>query len=827
MSLIQYQLGTSTSDAFDITLTNPPAEKNTLILVLLTDNDEFVTASYQGNSLIDAATVNNTAPRLSILFLTHLTAVGSNIVSVTRESPGNSCYTLIEASGIAEVLLPDATGTNFGSDDSPTVNVTTVAAQTFIVAGLAFTGKVITAFGGSSFKSFSTVNTGAASLDAAFKDVTATDTYTHSATLSGGDDWLAVIASFALVPEETLLAEMALAEESSLPTPVNSFTGDQLERAFRGADSKFKVRTRGVLLDPDLVPLYELKGMLTEGQVSGTNDAAIKGAAQLKFLEVLRDSQHSAPLGTFAQTVLAQNRLFWLRLGEASGNFADSSGNSRTFTANGTITYGIGSLTEGDKLNNAIKPNGTTGYLSIADAAWMDVGTITLPLAWSGTGINQTLIDRDDGSSNRFWRLEVDANGLLRFAINFTTGSPTRKMFIAPVKVNDGQPHLIQASYDKSFVSLYIDGGRVLHVAETRVMATGAQAIRVGVNGASTNFSSGIFDEVGMIGRALTPLEFLSEYQAWSDQRNELLFDRYRAHRVKVYYAIWMPEVGADGTHWAEYPQGVYILPTLSRGMEADQSIVASVSCQDQSSVLENDKFSARYTVAAGTNFVDAILSIAQSSGFNTAAWAVTVTTKLVIADIDFEQKSSKLEAINYLLQQVVYAPLRFNPEGAGVIEPNILDADRSVSATFVADQTSVILVEGLSEDIELRKVPTQVIVATGNPDSPDILGSFKLGGRYQVVYGDGFAIQIRADVPDQATADALAQQLENDALAKFARRFKLSAYPRPIHGDRDKIHITVPQMGRDEDFIVEEWTLPLDPKGKATYSLLSVIDVR
>lgn len=826
MPLVQFKNGTSSSDVFDITLDSPPATNNALILIYAIDTIESVNAAHNSGGFDEAITGDNVR-RGGILFRTSITA-GISVVSVTRDAPGTTIYTLLEVSGLQAITTPDASASNLDTNNSPTVDLTTVASQTFIVAGLIFSTATITAFGGSGFKSFSTVNLSGTSLDAAFKEVSDTDTYTHSATLSGSDDWVAVIASFALVPEETVLAEMAETEEATVALPVNSFTGPDIEAAFRGAHNKFTVRTRAVLLDPDLVPYYELKGMLADGQVSGNADAAIIGAAQLKFLEVLRDSQHSAPLGTFAAAALAQNRLFWLRLGEASGNFADSSGNSRTFTANGTISYGRGSLAKGDLLNNAIQPNGVNGYASRADEAAWDVGTITIGLGWSGTGINQTLIDRDDGGSNRFWRLEVDANGLLSFAINFTTGSPTRKLFIAPIKISDGQPHLIQAIYDKSFVSLYIDGNRVLHIAETRTMATGALGIRVGARGDGTNFSSGIFDEVFMVGRALTPLELLSEYQTWFDQRNELLFDRYRAHRVKIYYAVRMPSNGADGTPWAEYAQGVYILPTLARDIQPNQKVIASVSCQDQAAVLNDDKFSAgRYTVALGTNFVDAILAICQSSGFNTSAWAVTTTAKVTTADIDFEQDSSKLEAVNYLLQQIVYAPMRFSGEGAGIIEPNVLDADRPIAATFVADGDSVILVEGLSEQIETRKVPTQVIVTTGNPDTPDLLGSWKLGAKFSIVYGIGQIAIIPGDPPDQTTADALALQLLNDKLAKFARRMAMSTYPRPIHGYRDRIRVTIPQMGRDEDFIVEDWTISLSPSGKGTYSILSLIDVR
>jgi hypothetical protein len=829
MPVVQYKLGTSALDAFDITLDAAPAAHNALILVLTLDAEEAIHATYQSVPLDSATSRSDGRRKLAILFLTDI-AAGSSVVHVTRDFAGDSDYTLIEVSRLADVSTPDASNVADGGDNSPGVSLEpTIPA--FVIAGFAFSNaSTISAFGGSGFKSFSSVGTGTTFEDAAYKDADAAGTYTHSAILSAADNWIACIASFALVPEETLLAEMVeVAESATLPATVNGFTGAELERAFRALDIKFIPRVRAELLDPDLTKLYDLAGMQADGQISYTTDAAIKGAAQLKFLETARDSQHPAPLAAFSALITAQNRLFHLRLGETSGNFADFSGNSRTFTANGTIVYSIGSLTQGDQLNNAIKPNGTTGYLSIADAAWMDVSNIDLELAWSGTGVSQTLIDRDDSGANRFWRFEVDANGLLSLAMNFTTGS--RTLYVAAVKVNDGQPHLLSASYDGHYVSLYIDGNRVVHTAETRVMLTGTLGIRIAATNAGTNFSSGIFDETGMLGRVRTPKEILDTYQAWSAQTNELLFDRARAHRVKVYYAIRMPRNGTDGTPWAEYAQGVYLLPTLTRTLESDEGVIDSVSCQDQTSVLNDSKFDTRTLIAFGANWItgtNGVLAIAQSAGFNTSGWAVTVTDKLVTAEagIDFDINESKLALINYLLKQINYKPIRFNGDGAGVIEPNVIDADAPVAFVLSADDESVILRDGISEETETRKVPTTVLVATANPDGADILGTASLKPGATIIYGQGYVARIIADPPDQATADALARQELNDGLAKFARRFKLTTLPRPIHGDRDKITITVPQMNRDEDFIEEEQTLSLAPTGTMQRSCLSVVDV-
>lgn len=84
----------------------------------------------------------------------------------------------------------------------------------------------------------------------------------------------------------------------------------------------------------------------------------------------------------------------------------------------------------------------------------------------------------------------------------------------------------------------------------------------------------------------------------------------------------------------------------------------------------------------------------------------------------------------------------------------------------------------------------------------------------------------VQTDAPDQTTADEIALQILSDETAKAARRLRLRTYPRPIHTDRDRLRLTIPQIGRDEDFIEESWTISLNPTGGMEHDFLSVVDV-
>jgi hypothetical protein len=568
--------------------------------------------------------------------------------------------------------------------------------------------------------------------------------------------------------------------------------------------------------------LFSLDGLQLEGSITHNVTQPLQRGADLRFLETERDSQHSSPLGTFAATVLAQAPLFWLRCNETSGNFADTSGNSRTFTANGSFTYSIGALGAGDIADNAVTLNGTTAYMSIADAAWMDVTALTLMIACKGTGTSDTLIDRNDGGANKMWRLEVDSSGYASLTINFTTGSITT--FATTTLINDGKPHLVHATYDSVNVKIFVDGKRVLKTAETRTMITGALAINVGRNLAAANFYSGTLDEAVMIGRALSPKEIRDTYQTWSDQTTELLIDKDRGDRVKIYYGIRMATTGTDGTDTAEWPQIVAVM-TSPRKEYTETGVIIGVQCQDQTRVLQDYTLTSALTLASGANYItgtNGITAIAALTGLSTAVWAITATTLTTPADVVFEIGSSALDAINYLLTAINYKAIRFSGDGTAVLEPNVLDKNLAVSDTINSTVTKVIEAQNLSLELEPRRVVKAVIVGNGNPDVTPIIGI-----AFSLIYPDGITQVVQVDIPDQTTADNLAAQLLADGIAETARRIRFRTLPRPIHDDRDRYDITIPEIGINtaEGFISEGWTLPLNG-GTMEHSMLSIIAV-
>lgn len=608
---------------------------------------------------------------------------------------------------------------------------------------------------------------------------------------------------------------------------INGFTQAQVDAILKGELGTVEFRTRHEIVDEDNIKIRDIETVIKKDS-SVTHSAA--GDVNIKRRAVYSIVERDIEIDPISTLIIASNPLFYLDLGETSGNFNDTSGNGRTFTANGTITYGVASLFAGDENNPAITLNGTTGYLSAADAAWMDVTAISLQLGWKATSNNRALIDRDDGSSNRFFRLIVDSSGKVALTLTFTTGAPATTTFTANAKVNDGNPHIITATYNGSHVIIYIDSLRVLKTAETRTLATGTLAINIGRTNAGTLFNNGTFDKVAMWNRALTQQEIRNFYQSGFADYKQIDYNR---DRIKSYYAVKMPVRGDDDSFWVETSVGVFAFTSpLSRLEETD--IITTVQAFDLSWILRNDKVtSTRYTIASGIEYIAAVATVAQSSGFDTSTWSLQPTnpTKTLPAAREWKIGTTKLEIINDLLTAVNYRRFRFDNNGNGVAEPNILPENRSIEFTLITDENSIIS-PGLESDLNLDEIPNEVVLSTTVPDRATLISAkaenLKISSPTSKPRRNNRIVPFTdiVDAVDQTTLNNLAIRVLAEKSQAFRNLvFKISKVP--FFDDMDCISVIVSDLDLNEKVIVMEFVLPfletekMDVKAQSAVSVL------
>lgn len=212
---------------------------------------------------------------------------------------------------------------------------------------------------------------------------------------------------------------------------------------------------------------------------------------------------------SYSTEVLADSPLVYWRLGDASGATAtDSSGNSRSGTYANTPTLGVAGLLTGDP-DTAVTLNGTSQYVTIAGAAWMNVADYSIEF-WVKSNVHgaRCMASRDSGTGSvKMWDVSWDQGGTtgkIEF-LTFSGTSNTNTLFTVGTYDNNIRHHVV-ATKSGNTMSLYVDGAleNSNTASFTAYNTSTTQGMEVGRRGANTQFYSGTIDEFAFYSGALS-----------------------------------------------------------------------------------------------------------------------------------------------------------------------------------------------------------------------------------------------------------------------------------------------------------------------------------
>lgn len=212
--------------------------------------------------------------------------------------------------------------------------------------------------------------------------------------------------------------------------------------------------------------------------------------------------------------MLAPGPLALWPLDETSGAVAnDRSGNARHMTINGspafTTRFLDGSL--------GMTFDGSNDYCTIADAAWMDVATITV-ICFHQVSIaaQRILVCRDagGGASDRPWTMSADTNGKISAFSNNQAGPV--KSTTSTTAASSDRWHSIAWAFDNGTGagSHHVDGVLDNNYTGGGSMGTGAAPIQIGMYLTSTAPALGGIRYVGVYGSVLSSDQILSIMRA-------------------------------------------------------------------------------------------------------------------------------------------------------------------------------------------------------------------------------------------------------------------------------------------------------------------------
>jgi Concanavalin A-like lectin/glucanases superfamily len=609
---------------------------------------------------------------------------------------------------------------------------------------------------------------------------------------------------------------------------VNGFTAAEILAQWHG--SIVELRTRFELYGFDDLFIRELTNVaLEDSEIVHNTNAEIKRTARFRIREAVID------LDPYATLTADDGPLFYWRFGESSGTVADdASGNGRAGTINGSMAYDQPSLLANATENTSFKFNGTDASVSIADASWMDVTTAATWEAWikvnAATASTQNILARNPGAGNQAWQFgALPTSGL--FFLNLFFDATNSVQFLTTAVITDGLEHHIVATYDGAYVRMYVDSVQVLKAAETRTISNVTATIRSGSNTNATAFLTGVIDEVAFYNRALSSTEIREHYQSGSGDLSEIDFYR---DRIKVYKAIRMDSNGTDGTPWAEFARGVFLLEAPDRDSNA-ASVARQVDGFDKTLILRNNATLAVYSVASGVNIVTAVGTALTAAGVDVSQAQLTPTTKTTASIKEWPTGTTYLRIINDLLDMAAYRGIRFDQNGHAVVEPYVLPKDRASEFTYEANETSAIIEETVRSSEQTAGVPNVVILSRANPDT-DTLTSIQTNSKVSSPTSTvrrGFStvlFETVADAADQTALDSMAKRRLTEASSTL-QAVEFYSLPAPWHADLDKFTFIHQDTGENAlnirgDFIETEWHEPMSEIGDMFHRARLSVDV-
>jgi len=277
---------------------------------------------------------------------------------------------------------------------------------------------------------------------------------------------------------------------------------------------------------------------------------------------------------------------------------------------------------------------------------------------------------------------------------------------------------------------------------------------------------------------------------------------------------------------WAEFPQGVFLLSTPPR-KEDSTGVYREIEAYDLLQLLTDDKVDARYTVAAGVNYITTIGTVLTGAGLTDQN--LTPTTLTLPATRDWEPGTTKLQIINDLLGAINYFSLEFDENGQAIAKPYVSPDARASEYTYKNDSTSVIF-PGVEQHIDLFAVPNKWVLVKSEPDAVALIGTYTntaassptstvSRGRTIVNY------QSKVEAADQATITALAQRATYEA-SQIYEVIPFETAIMPFHSNADSLILEHTRLGISAKYAEVSWSFELKPGGRMKHELRRTVTI-
>lgn len=296
----------------------------------------------------------------------------------------------------------------------------------------------------------------------------------------------------------------------------------------------------------------------------------------------------------------------------------------------------------------------------------------------------------------------------------------------------------------------------------------------------------------------------------------------YLSDRIKPYVRLLLPPYGAQD--WVEWPQGVFVLSSPKRSVDASGVVRREVEAYDLLQLYVDDRVTGRYAVAAGSGYVATVQSLLGSVPVR-----VTPSSATVPVDREYEPGTSKLMIINDLLSAINYQSLSFDEDGVAVVRPYVSPDGRTEEYEY-ASGASGLMVPEADHLLDPFSVPNQWTLVVSEPERAPLVATYtnaSPSSPTSTVRRGRTITDFRREesAVDLATLQAKAARLAFEASQVF-EAVEFSTALMPIHSGNDVYRIRYDALSINARYTEQSWSMDLRAGAQMKHRARRVVTV-
>lgn len=296
----------------------------------------------------------------------------------------------------------------------------------------------------------------------------------------------------------------------------------------------------------------------------------------------------------------------------------------------------------------------------------------------------------------------------------------------------------------------------------------------------------------------------------------------YLSDRIRPSVRVGISPYGASD--WVEYPQGVFLLSSPKRGVDAQRRITREVQAYDLLQIFSDDLVSARYTVASAANVITAVVTL-----LGAIPQRVSPSTSTLPAAKEWEPGTSKLRIINDLLNTINYESLSFDEDGYAVVQPYVAASSRAEEYRYETD-TSGLIVPEAEQELDVFSMANKWVLVVSDPDRAELIASYTnadpASPTSTVRRGRTITdFRTEQDATDLTTLQAKASRLAFEA-SQIYEAIDFSTAMMPIHSGNDVYHLGYEPLAINARYTEQSWSMELRAGSKMAHRARRVVTV-